>query len=142
MFKSCPSYPCPLYYQTRISRLSVGLTGNRPSVYSIRSLDSFTFFSMRFSRYDEVSSMIPSVAWFLLAKYLFSAGPSEPSKRYMREFQAQSLPVVHTVLLKLFFTAFALRRSVAPAFLSASACASADRPGMFAVICFNLRMSP
>ena len=65
MFKSCPSYPCPLYYQTRISRLSVGLTGNRPSVYSIRSLDSFTFFSMRFSRYDEVSSLIPSVPRFL-----------------------------------------------------------------------------
>ena len=86
--------------------------------------------------------MIPSVAWFLLAKYLFSAGPSEPSKRYMREFQAQSLPVVHTVLLKLFFTAFALRRSVAPTFLSASAFASADRPGMFAVIYLNLRMSP
>ena len=142
MFKSCPSYPCPLYYQTRISRLSVGLTGHRPSVYSIRSLDSFTFFSMRFSRYDEVSSLIPVIPQLPLSRRSFLTSPSEPSKRYMREFQVQSLPVVHTVLLKLFFTAFALRRSVAPAFLSASAFTLADRPGMFAAIYLNLRMSP
>ena len=85
---------------------------------------------MRFSRYDEVSSLIPVIPQLPLSRRSFLTSPSEPSKRYMREFQVQSLPVVHTVLLKLFFTAFALRRSVAPTFLSASAFASADRPGM------------
>ena len=62
---------------------------------------------MRFSRYDEVSSLIPAVPWFLLSKYLFSAGPSEPSKRYIRE-SFKACASSNPVLLKLFFTALAV----------------------------------
>ena len=84
---------------------------------------------MRFSRYEEVSSLIPSVPRFLhfevpvLSRSFrtlktIHERASRPARRPIRYCSSCSSQPLR------------LRRSVAPSFLSASAFASADRPGM------------
>ena len=96
---------------------------------------------MRFSRYDEVSSLIPAVPWFLLSKYLFSAGPSEPSKRYMRE-SFKACASSNPVLLKLFFTALAVAALYCADFSFSLRFRFGRSTWDVAEISFNFRMSP
>ena len=58
MFKFCFSYPEPLYNKFRISSSRLVITGNQSSVFISISRFLFAFYSMRFSRYDEVSSTV------------------------------------------------------------------------------------